>query len=389
MSRKTFRMESFSMSVRRILENAIDRQESRVTFRSISESTGVCPSLISRYFAQQKDLTFYDVLKITRYITPSEEVEVMQALTVEYCDHPKPANVRALLLYLVNAKMYDEMTALGDSIPAKNRECTAWYELIQVFADHKENAISSYELVSRISTKCYDTDEFRALKNLLNLFGEYANKSFYSYFEIAKEAERCTKAIKNEFIRECLFNTVCEQLSIAFLYQKSDTNRSRFYARQVRESYMSCGLSVINSEYTMGVSYMFEDFGKALTHLNSCVTGLRKLGKNDRALKIEQEDIAFLYNYWRVETLQGSERFNVPQKVYAEFLNGDVLQAQQDVLNLEDTTFNIFLKGLILEDDSFLVASCMQYRLKGNEFFANLPLKYVKQDALKSVLKIA
>jgi hypothetical protein len=375
------------MSVRRLLENALDSHANRITYKKISEETGVCNTLICRYFSRTKDLTFFDILKVVRYVAPNEEPDIMSALTDDYIQQAKPANVRALLLYLVNAKMYDDMHRLGAIIEPKHRECVAWYELIQLYAEHKQNAISGFSLALSISTKSFDSDEFRTLKNLLYLFANHKSNSFQYYFEIAKDAEQSAGRIKSDFIRESLFNAIYEQFSIAFLYQKADTQRSRFYAQQVSTNFVTCEMSVINSEYVMGVSYMFEDFGKALTHLNSCVAGLRKIGRNDRALRIEQDDIAFLYNYWQVKTLQGSDRYDESQQVYAEFTFGDKQKAQQDVLALNNDPFNIFLKGIILNEDAYLIAACGEYRLKGNEFFANLPLTFVKQSGLKSVLQ--
>lgn len=379
------------MRVAKLLENAIDNNTETISLKSIAKQTGIDNSLISKFFAGKRELSMCDVLKVTRLVAPADEKAIVRCLIRDYIESTSRVNVKAALLYLVNNYMYDEMEALGESIPSTHKENIAWYELIKSLALHKKGEVVGHEMLMNVVSVTYDSPDVQTLKHTLCAHGNYTERNFIFVFEFAKDAERSAAGIKNEFVRNSLLNAIGELMANAYLFRRNDPKKCRFYANSTRHSCLTSATTQINNDYTTGISYAFEDFDQALLYLQRSIDGWRQLERPDRAEAIERDDIAFLYNYWRKPLTQSSELVASAQ-AHRYFVDGDIDRAQTIALTLGGSAFDLFVKGLVFADDALLLMSAMEYRLKGNEFFSQLPAKFIQakslQDAYNNSIKL-
>ncbi|WP_298833834.1 AimR family lysis-lysogeny pheromone receptor [uncultured Planococcus sp.] len=371
------------MNVQTIIEQAMQTSATTTTYKDIAQHTGIDRTLISKFFAGKAELTLCDVLSVTRYVAPADEKEIVLLLVDDLIHAPKPANVKVALLYLVNNGMYEEMEELGQAIPKTHKANIAWYKLIEALALHKRGEVVGFNMVSSIFALNFDSPEFNALKTALFAQGSYTEGDFNHLFNFLADAELSATEIKSDFLRRSIRNYIAELMTNAYLFRKNDPKKCRFYANTIRGNCLTGPITLINNEYTTGVSYLFEDFDKALMHFNRSIEGWRRLGRHDRAVAIERDDIAFLHNYWRKELPQGSELAD-SARAHECFVQGDVEQAQTIALSLGMSAFDLFVKGLVFADDALLLMSAMEYRLKGNNFFAALPIKFIQAVGIKT-----
>lgn len=372
------------MRVQTLLENAIDNSAKSISFKSIASHTGIDIALISKFFAGKRELSLCHVLKVTRMVAPAEEKTVIRSLVRDYIESSSRTNVKAALLYLANNYMYDEMTALGESIPAAHKENIAWYELIKSLALHKKGEVVGYKMLSNILSVCYDSAAVITLKQILCAHGNYTERNFIFVADLAKDAERVAAGIKNEFVRNSMYNSIGELLASVYLFRQNDPKKCRFYANTTRHSCLTSAITHLNNDYTTGISYMFEDFDEALMYLQRSADGWRQQGQPERAEAIEQDDVAFLYNYWR-KPLPQSSALAASAQAHRYFVDGDVEKAQAAASKLGSSAFDLFVRGLVFADDALLLMSAMEYRLKGNEFFAQLPVQHIQSAAIVAV----
>lgn len=375
------------MEVQRLLLNAYSELPENVTYKVISQQTGITQSTLSRFFSAGREISFYDTLKLTRLFLPDREKEIMALLVDDYIECSKPAWYRCLMLYLCNAHMFDEMNRMIEGIPAKCYDNVAFAELLVLFGKQKRREIIQYDLISSLTNFNYDLPECHALKHLLLVNGHLHKTDFNYFFQLVETTEQLAMSVSNEYIKISLHTYACEMLGNAYLFQRADTKKARKYLEMVKNSVEVCDNTHINIAYSTAMSYIYEDFNNALEKFEFCLSELRSKGKNERADYIEFEDIPFLYSYWRKELPQNSTKISEVMMAYNYFQTEKHSLANSITKNLKPSDpFGVFVKGLVENSDALLATASLQFKQSSNALLSKLSLDSIRDQTVKAVI---
>lgn len=375
------------MNVNLTIANILDEREIALSNAEIAAMSGVCKSQVSRFLKHSNELSFYDTLKLIRFICPTKENDLTDDIIQGYIEEAKPLNLKCASLYYVMMEQEAKLEAIFD-VDIFNNAHKDWKTLVRIFYKYKKrdyNVSETQVALMNTKTKSVESD---SLKLLLQSYLYYQRKNYSNMFDLVALTEEKIAKIKNDFIRDYFRNLTDEMYAASHLFQRNDTAMSRFYLERIRKNPLSCRKMMANVEYTTALSYLFEDFNYSLASFEYCAKEWRELGQLDRVHLVENDDIPFLYNYWKKEwDFDSSEAFE-NHVLMKEAIAGSDLTNDERLDKLTNDPFDIFIKGVVKRDDSLLMLSAMAYVNSHNKFFAKLPLQYVAGSELNELIKI-
>lgn len=333
-------------------------------------------------------------LGIIRELFPENEEEIIEKHVIKL--DPKKKAARQMLEYLSNNRLLEAMKLLLDKMAScSNKESIEWAKV--------------YEMKYQWQTEYFQMDKNEFLNNLSNLrvndpilvthiklmkcYIYYHLDDHKMAYELSKEIAKELPDIKNCYISNAFNVKLNEVQSYINLYVRNDLEESRRNAEAVLKGNIGKTFNAY-AYYTIGFSYFFTDYYKAVKNLQKSMALYCTIGRYDVVADV-QESYEKLSVYWGKKDL--SEPFvKAENEIYLRIKNDlDVTEMLEDVKfknQIGDCEYN-FLKAVAQDDETMLQLSMIEYVKQGNTFFATFPMRELKsrnfnEDVLSAIINM-
>ncbi len=357
----------------RAFENLII--ESGKSIRCIEKQIGIAKGQISSYINSngEKTIDFIYFLRAVRFLKPEYEKDYMKTICPKF---KRLQNLRIAMEYASTFLHFDLQRELIDINLGLGRENKNWAELYSIVLDFQEKKVSCDEIKDLLENFHAKYLETEIMKSILKCYIFYMKNNYKEMYKIASKIYERIGFIKNEFVRESFMSRVCDILSRCYLYFKNDVRKARYFAAGNLENEFAANRRV-HSYYILALTYFFQDYEESLRYLELYRQELISLGDQNLADLVFNKDIAFLKNYWEVFD---DFQTNDPSELAHFYIRKGENEKALNILNKMEslTPFQKYYKALAANDPKLLSESLADFLCSGNKFFANLPMKKLK-----------
>jgi len=373
--------------LKKIMYSITESIDKDIKQQEIASAINKSESRISKFFNEDKDLYFCDMLlAIKKYALDKEDELVNQCIDYYLHDfNVQPFNVKCILDYLYNKRNVTGIQNVLNRIKGNgNREVKDWYNLYKIAIRYLiANSKDDFKKVN-LDLESYSPkyEETKIFKELLLTYVSYQLRYYNQLFERATNLQEKIDLLKDGYMKESLKVKLADVLDYAYLHFKGDTEKAREYAKIVQESQYVCATFKYNTYYVMGTSYFFEDYNKAIENLTTYVSLLNKYNFTERAHLISEDDIAFVHAFWNNDRSM-VRTDDVLVQGYFEAKHGDKERAVELVSNEPDSPFKNCILGIAKRDISYLYEAIIEFNERGDKHMAKLPrieLEIIKKE---------
>jgi hypothetical protein len=379
------------MPLRKLLRNLMEGKERDITYTELAAAIKSDPSTVSNYFNYETDFKFDNLLISVRFLTQLRglnEEDVMNVVIDELVKTEKRQCIRFSMEYLSTSGNLTKLKEVIDSqmfAPKENRDWAEAYKLAYLYQIDELSGDSLLDALDEYRPKYLETKIF---KEFLKLYAHTEKLNYQEFMKTTKKIEKMILSIKdkNTFIKESYLARLHELLANAYLYEKNDTKKARFYANNVINSPLLCASFKFNSYYIMGMSFLFEDYEECVKYLETYIEQLKQYGKTrvgERIKYIKENDICFARIFWGKD-LDKLNTNDILERAHYECRYGDKLKAIKLLDDYDDKKdpFYLYYKGLATDDPRLLTESMMLFVKQGKKFFANLPKNELEKNPI-------
>ena len=352
----------------KLIATLMERDDKDVKSKELAQAIGVSEATISRFLDGENELSFGSIVKAVRFLVPENHFEVM-AKVIPLID--QPASVRSVLEYysvnrqLENLAQHIEM--LSATTCRTNKDWAKMYAFSAKFQSRKHDNEDFLEELLDYSPKYPETKVF---VKLLICRVYYQLRNFKMMFRVAKKVEKAVESLNNEYIRDCYTARLCEIYSQGYLYANGDVDKARFYANNVILSKIGATYEYY-AYYTIGTSFMFESYEKALEHFNKYRELVSKDGREDLTSSIDKKDIPFLQNVWGKKP-DNFDIIDETEKAHYYASVGESEKANEILNGNSETPFRTYYRGLANKDMRVMYEAMVKFISNGDKFYSNL-----------------
>jgi hypothetical protein len=350
--------------------------ESDMTLSEAAEAIGIPKSQLSAYFTSkgEKTIDFVYLLRAVRIIKPEYEEEFMKTI----CPHfLRPRNLRAAMEYASTFNYFDLQRVLYDVNVGLGRENKDFAEIYSIYLDFQEGEVDKKEILHRVkeyAPKCYETEIMKVIV-LCSLY--YTKKDYKKVYRLSHNLDELVGKIKNDYIRESYMSRVCDLISRSYLYYKNDVKKARFFAMSLKKNEFSAHRK-LHADYIVAMSYFYDDYQMCMNYLKGYQKSLIEIGNLGLAEELDNKEIPFVMNHWGKNRKIKSN--DLAEVAHFHIKNGEKDKALKILERLEPLTpFQMYYKGLALDDPQILSMSFVEFMKTGDRFFANLPKSELKK----------
>jgi hypothetical protein len=349
--------------------------ESDMSLSEVAEAIGIPKSQLSAYFTSKgkKTIDFVYLLRAVRIIKPAYEEEFMKTICPLFL---RPRNLRAAMEYASTFNYFDLQRVLYDVNVVLGRENKDFAEIYSIYLDFQEGVVEKKEILHRINLytpKCYETEIMKVIV-LCSLY--YVQKDYKTVYKLSHKLDELVGKIKTEYIRESYMSRACDLIARSYLYYKNDVKKARFFAASLKKNEFSAHRK-LHADYIVAMSYFYDDFEICMSHLKKYQKALKKIGNTPLAEELNHKEIPFVKNYWNKNRSINSN--DMAEVAHFHIKNGNKSEAIEILKKLEPLTpFQMYYKGLAMDDPRVLSMSFVEFMKSGNRFFANLPKNELK-----------
>lgn len=349
-----------------------------------------------RAIREERNLSFYGLLKVVRHLFPDQEKELMvdHALTVDV----NKKTARYLLEYFEINKLHESKRRLiNKMLNCKNLESQEFAAVYNIDDQYLTGEIDYLEAIKLYdSLKIKKSDEMKAGIVLFKNYC-YMDKQMHSIsYELAKNLDEVIDNFKETYIQETFYSRLMI-FRVAFLVRDGKIQQSRDLCSQlinrVEDSYFKSWAFL-----HLGNSYIVSDYKKANFYLT---TGYKlSQGEHDIAEKNIKRSLNFVNTLWGKQAdhlnLKSNHPSDVHEVIFYYIKKGQKTEALKKLnqMNLDEMTvsnkaFHYYFRGFVenpIENFSLSVKCFME---ANDVHFRNLPIIELKKLGIhESVLNI-
>lgn len=363
---------------------------SGVTNKKLAEELQVQESKLSECLNGKRKFDFFTLsIILTRHF--KHEHRFRRNVLFKYCESIKGnLNIRLALEYAHAMGEFDLLEYLinkaKDSTSNENKEWADAYELLYKRGTEGLHGSDLLKVVEE-KKKVFKTNEMKILLEMLFCYAAYDLGDYrllQSYACLVKE--RIEEEIGNdfEFVKKSFITKINEAIYTVYL-SLGKVNLTReccekmFYELQEGDMFHISQASML---FTLGESYIFENYEKSKFYLVQSIQLLQKyFGKDMRAKRERIEaTLDFLKIYWHKE-LDILTPKDLSEQAHLEIKKGNNERAVQilDAIYREKgflSDFQLFYLGLAKKDRGLMEQALVKFA-SNNIFYAQLPKKYL------------
>ncbi|MCY1105816.1 AimR family lysis-lysogeny pheromone receptor [Shouchella clausii] len=342
----------------------------------IVNNTGLKKAHVSKIVAGSIEPGFAHLFAVVRYVIPFGYTSIMDEFSLQVT---KRDSVISAFEYATYFNRVDLLT-----------------KLIDKFSDHKKKEYEEFASVYRLINSVMGADEL--IEQCRELYGKvkseemrvklfavesllyYKSNDVNTMLRISEKLRGKIDKLNDSFFKDVLLSRVNAVYASGLLYNEGDTDAVREAIAQVLASPVSSEASIAASYHTLGHSYIFTDFDKALENLRYAASSYDRCGNYIMAREVLTNDIPFLKNLnnlsFDLEGVCAEERLHY-------YVNcGDVAKAKEALKQVQDTDCP-YVKTYVavLENDvPSLLKAHLSFVKRGNLFFARIVEKAVEKQ---------
>ncbi|MBW3111941.1 AimR family lysis-lysogeny pheromone receptor [Bacillus sp. MCCB 382] len=350
--------------------------ESDMSLSEIADAIGIPKSQLSAYFTSKgkKTIDFVYLLRAVRVIKPDYEEAFMKAICPCFL---RPRNLRAAMEYASTFNYFDLQRVLYEVNVVLGRENKDFAEIYLIYLDFQEGKVDKEEILARVNLytpKCYETEIMKVII-LCSLY--YVKKDYKMVYKLSYNLDELVGKIKTEYIRESYMSRACDLIARSYLYYKNDVKKARFFATSLMKNEFSA-YRRIHADYIMSISYFYEDYQLCMNYMKKYKRSLIETGNVVLAEELDNKEIPFVKNHWNKNKSIVSN--DMAEVAHFHAKNGNKEEALNVLKAMEPLTpFQLYYKGIVLNDPQVLSLSFVEFMKLGNRFFANLPKNELKK----------
>jgi DNA-binding Xre family transcriptional regulator len=359
-------------------------EKKNISQNGLSNIIGVSKSLMTKFFAQEKEIAFDVVWKIVKFLEPTKVSDLMDI----YSDEVTKKNIKLALEYYSLNRRLESLNKIIDKAQQCSDELREWARVYTIVCEFQKNAYYSDDpnylvnLFRRVDTPFKET---RLILYIFEMYAYYYRNEFKSLYTFLVNLPSDIIDIEHAFLRKCYMARVDELMCYAAIKYHSNSVAARIYCEKVLEYDIAENLNA-NAYFNKGLSYITEDFDKCVFNYRKCLEYYERIGRQ-AVIEDMRQQIEFAHIIWDKKIKFTSELHGLMNEVKLGRADHTVL----DPFKSTDTTPYIFyIKGIALNDIEYLSRSLHQFRKKGDLFRARLPgIELAKRGLSELILQEA
>jgi len=375
-------------SIVKIIETEIENYEiahdTTLKNNIIAKIMHVTPSEVTRFRNGDKMLHLDKIIKLIRFLCPHKELELMYEICNLVLETEKPYIIREAMEYCSTARFLDVLDKIIENQlmegNKENKELAKVYSLVMRYQQTRRNFDDVfYDIEHTIPSRVCSKLLLKSIKCLI-----LQHKKEFSHMErILREAETLFDELdcEDDFILNSYKVRFTEIKATVALNVYSDFKKARKLAKRVIDSDI-CAIFKVHSYYTIGNSYLFDDYDATMNYFKQYYDLLLLDGRTESAKIVKEQDMVFakIVHGQELETIKTSD---ISEIAHLEARWGDKQKAlkliEQAVKEQGMSVFKQYYKALALDDPVLLYESLITFINSGLKFYANL----VHRDLLK------
>ncbi|GAA0368738.1 AimR family lysis-lysogeny pheromone receptor [Bacillus horti] len=340
-------------------------------------------SSISRFLHDFEELNFEGILRIVQFLFPSQEHDMLRLIIPKF----RSRNARHALDYSIMHRLDQEaehlITVLKSSTNPVDKEWATIYTLI-----HKRNlnSLPLLEQLKQIEIFHPREPDMKVLKMVLHAYICF-DLHLYPFLSLHSfEVDEKLKQLKSTFMRQSL-NVRYSLLMGYYSLNMNDITKARWYYSSILDqAFFKHMLPTVY--FYLGQSYLYEDYEQAYYLMSYAAHAFAEAGRED-LYHTSQLMLSFLQSYWRVDRDFPFELVSYAEEleyIYYLIQLDQKEQAKSFLTKLDihhvpshSKGFVYFYLGLLYGDKEFFYHSVEWFRLTGNYFYCQLPLRELRK----------
>jgi transcriptional regulator with XRE-family HTH domain len=361
--------------IQTIIRNEMEGIHRDITNSQLADAIGVDKSLISKFFNDGTEISFCHIFKAVRFLNPSKEKEIMSKICRLL---QREENKRASLEYAsTNRDMVLFKSLLNDFSKSStiNRDWSRAYEVVYEFQKREKTDKEILNLVHRCSPKQVESKIVVRLTEAMVLYKMHE----YSYMiTVANIVHELIPQVKNEYLKQSYLMRANELLASVHLHL-NETGLARNYANKIISANLGAKF-VADAYYTIGTSFLYEDFSKCIKYLTICANMYEEQKRFDLVNIIRHSNIKFAQIHWGIN-IENFDSEDASEHAHYEAKWGDKEKAIELLDSLligqdakSESNFRKYYRGLASNNNELLLESFFGFIDNSDKLYAMLPL---------------
>lgn len=343
----------------------------------IAEAINVTPSDISRFRAAKCLLHLDKIIALIRFLCPEKEIDLMRKICLLTVHTNKLYIIREAMEYTSTARMLNELiTIVENQLASENKENKELAKIYKIAHAFQSKSSSYDELLYQIENIIPARNYARLFAKIIKCILLHYKKEFAHMERVYNEAEVLLNNLdfEDDFILRSYKIRLIEIKSIIALNVYSDLQTARKLANQVIESEI-CAVFKVHSYYTLGQTYLFDDYNKCMTYYKKYHDLLLLDGREKSAKIVREQDMVFakIVHGRELETITTTD---VSELGHLEARWGDRDKAlallERSEKEQGESVYKFYYKALAERDPRKLFESLILFINSGLKFYANL-----------------
>jgi tetratricopeptide (TPR) repeat protein len=356
--------------IREMIDHELARRN--VEYETLAGAIGVqAPSI--RSFINGEYIEFQHVLKMTKYLFPERERELMK----EYILTSDIETGKIGLEYCMTHSLLDTADVLIDRLRVSNEpEDIEWAMVYELHRKGQKGVGHPLERIQEANQMHPKTREMFILLQIGVIYDFFDVGSFEKCFELAYGLEYLIPKVDDVFLRGSLNVRLGQTLSAISLHI-NQLEEARKYVRLVLDHTDSETFREM-AYHNLGNTFILDDFDKALYYL-----------KKSNIMKCKGS-INFLHNYWDVEppylNFESMQPDDVHDVAFHLIRKGETSEAKKLLEGIHLSTlddyklgFHYYYVGLITKHKEDFFRSIKHFEVAGHNYFRRCPLKELEK----------
>ncbi|MCY8517899.1 AimR family lysis-lysogeny pheromone receptor [Bacillus atrophaeus] len=368
-------MKESCFDARGHLKQIIESKEEKQ--KEIADKIGISASHLSK-FLNGKEISFWMILEITRYLDRENEIKIMK----QFCKEATKKNIKSAFEYAHLKKLSSEIKYLIDRVVnGNNRELKEWsmvYEWqLKITA---AGYYSEYEYLDRIRGLNPSSHEMKTLVLILEMLCFYSSKKFDLAKDYLEKIDKCLINIDDPFLKRAFKSRTSQALANILLKYEENIGEARLIAKEMID--LNLGVeSVTNGYFILSLSYWYESFEESSQYFKKAIE-LNDYPERKYVAEDLREQLSILELYWYKELSELSLRSDFIKKV----LSKEDLNIFYD--NEYYRPYALYFNGVRKESKEDLLLSLHFFSNQNDNFRSNMPKKeLMKKGSDYNILK--
>ncbi|WOH96558.1 AimR family lysis-lysogeny pheromone receptor [Bacillus amyloliquefaciens] len=264
----------------------------------IAAKIGISEGYLSKFLGG-KEINFWMVREIVRYLDPKNETELMERHCLRGV---KKKNYAPALEYCYTKQLYSVIETLISTQVERDGKIDPWSNIYR-FILNSRFSFGNIEYTEGLKVFSPSCEEMKTLLCILEMYGYFYNGRYEITLYHIRSIRSLIESLSDPFLKIAFTARIEEVLVNIYLKQNNDVNKARESAHSLLEKDLSINLNM-TALYILALSYMNESYCHSYRYYMRCLELLSKFPDRNEEMTQNKEEIAILQYYWHKEISQ-------------------------------------------------------------------------------------